>query len=312
MRNILYTLTFIVASLLGNMTYANEPVSACTMQYAPVCWSIEVQCIRAPCYPVRQTFGNQCMANMAKASNITVGECGNIPPVVWWDIDSHGCFASAGYTWESRAKKCLRPWESHVRIIFISPDKKTCTGISSAECLQIRLPSDKFWTNLYSNIVGFDHIQWYMYRLLILETNIENPPADSPSMVYSLIRVLSKSAVMIHEDAPFIGDWKLTSFNTTDVSNNNFTATFTKNRFSIKLCNNINGEYSLNGNIFIAPNSVSTMMYCDWLPMTLENAWNLNGATYSLVAIRRMAGSVGPTMQVTITMKNGNSFTFSN
>lgn len=46
--------------------------------------------------------------------------------------------------------------------------------------------------------------------------------------------------------------------------------------------------------------------------MTLENAWNLNGATYSLVAIRRMAGSVGPTMQVTITMKNGNSFTFSN
>lgn len=102
-----------------------------------------------------------------------------------------------------------------------------------------------------------------MYRLLILETNIENPPADSPSMVYSLIRVLSKSAVMIHEDAPFIGDWKLTSFNTTDVSNNNFTATFTKNRFSIKLCNNINGEYSLNGNIFIAPNSVSTMMYCD-------------------------------------------------
>ncbi len=67
----------------------------------------------------------------------------------------------------------------------------------------------------------------------------------------------------MHEDAPFIGDWKLTRFNNTDVSSANFKATFTKNRFSIKLCNNINGEYSLNGNIFVAPNSVSTMMYCE-------------------------------------------------
>ena len=46
--------------------------------------------------------------------------------------------------------------------------------------------------------------------------------------------------------------------------------------------------------------------------MTLENAWSLDGATYSLVAIRRMAGSIGPSMQMIITTKNGNIFTFSN
>ncbi len=79
MRYILYALALFVTFLLGSVTHAAEPISACTMQYAPVCGSVEVQCVRAPCYPVRQTFGNQCMANMANATNITIGECGAIP-----------------------------------------------------------------------------------------------------------------------------------------------------------------------------------------------------------------------------------------
>ena len=253
MRYILYILSFIIASLLGSMTYANEPIS------------------------------------------------------IWWDIDTHGCIASAGYSWEPRARQCLRPWESRVSFIFVAPNKQTCNGLSPSECLQIRRPFDGSWTSLYGDIAGFNYTEWYIYRLMVLETHLDNPPVDSPSIWYSFLRVLSKSRATMHEDAPFIGDWKLTRFNNTDVSSANF-----KNRFSIKLCNNINGEYSLNGNIFVAPNSVSTMMYCEWLPMTLENVWNLNGATYSLIAIRRMAGSVGPTMQVTITMRSGNSFIFSN
>lgn len=46
--------------------------------------------------------------------------------------------------------------------------------------------------------------------------------------------------------------------------------------------------------------------------MTLENAWNLDGATYSMMAVRRMAGSVGPTMYMTITTKTGDVFQFGN
>ena len=102
-----------------------------------------------------------------------------------------------------------------------------------------------------------------MYRLLVLETHLDNPPADSSSISYSLIRVLNKKPIIVSEDPSFIGDWKLTSFNNTDVSSGNFTAKFTKDGFSLKLCNNINGTYSLIGNKFIAPNSMSTMMYCE-------------------------------------------------
>lgn len=34
---------------------------ACTMEYAPVCAKVQVQCFRAPCYPIYTTYSNQCM-----------------------------------------------------------------------------------------------------------------------------------------------------------------------------------------------------------------------------------------------------------
>lgn len=48
----------------------------CTMEYAPVCASIQVQCIKAPCLPIKQTFGNKCMMNANKlAKFLYTGEC---------------------------------------------------------------------------------------------------------------------------------------------------------------------------------------------------------------------------------------------
>ena len=48
---------------------------ACTKEYKPVCGEVEVQCIKAPCPPLKQTFGNRCEAESAKAKNITEGAC---------------------------------------------------------------------------------------------------------------------------------------------------------------------------------------------------------------------------------------------
>ena len=64
---------------------ASSPVAAsddpvmCTMQYAPVCAMVEVQCVRAPCNPVKQTFGNSCMAAAANATVVSQGECDTAP-----------------------------------------------------------------------------------------------------------------------------------------------------------------------------------------------------------------------------------------
>ncbi len=49
---------------------------ACTMEYAPVCGMVEVQCIKAPCNPVPQTFGNGCSAcAQENVDSYTQGEC---------------------------------------------------------------------------------------------------------------------------------------------------------------------------------------------------------------------------------------------
>jgi heat shock protein HslJ len=101
-----------------------------------------------------------------------------------------------------------------------------------------------------------------MYRLLVLETKIENPPADGASIEYRLIRILNKKSV-VSENSPVVGEWKLTSFNSTDVSTGDFAASITKDRFAIKLCNNISGSYAIKNNIFSSPVMISTMMYCE-------------------------------------------------
>ncbi len=55
-------------------------IKMCTLEYAPVCAEVEVQCIKAPCYPVQETFSNSCMAWENKI--LYTGQCNsyvNVP-----------------------------------------------------------------------------------------------------------------------------------------------------------------------------------------------------------------------------------------
>lgn len=54
---------------------SKESPVACTMEYAPVCGEKQVQCIKAPCPPIKQTYGNKCQLNAAKATYLYSGEC---------------------------------------------------------------------------------------------------------------------------------------------------------------------------------------------------------------------------------------------
>ena len=98
---------------VGSTAHASSTPVMCTMDYTPVCGSVQVQCIQAPCDPVRQTYGNACTAGAAWATNITKGECESSVPgvIVGGDQDIHGCIGSAGYSWSASAGKCVRPWE---------------------------------------------------------------------------------------------------------------------------------------------------------------------------------------------------------
>lgn len=87
---------------------------ACTKEYMPVCGMKQVQCITAPCDPIRTDYGNRCMAEADGAFDITDGTCimsESPPPIVGDDRDEHGCIPSAGYSWDDSMKSCIRSWE---------------------------------------------------------------------------------------------------------------------------------------------------------------------------------------------------------
>jgi hypothetical protein len=87
-------------------------ITACTMEYNPICGSKSVQCIKAPCPAIQQTYGNICAMHVDKASFVSTGECKtDTPPIVWNDKDEHGCIGSAGYTWSQSKGECVRVWE---------------------------------------------------------------------------------------------------------------------------------------------------------------------------------------------------------
>ncbi len=53
-----------------------EETKICTMQYAPVCGEVQVQCIKAPCNPVKETFWNNCqLESNSLATYLYDGEC---------------------------------------------------------------------------------------------------------------------------------------------------------------------------------------------------------------------------------------------
>jgi len=54
--------------------HAAEP-TVCPMIYAPVCAAQQVECVKAPCYPVYHTYANDCLAGAEGAPVIHAGEC---------------------------------------------------------------------------------------------------------------------------------------------------------------------------------------------------------------------------------------------
>ena len=62
----------------GSVVCTDEQRQAqmCTMEYAPVCGLVQVQCITTPCNPIPQTFGNGCSAcAQGNVASYTIGEC---------------------------------------------------------------------------------------------------------------------------------------------------------------------------------------------------------------------------------------------
>lgn len=53
----------------------NKESVVCTKEYIPVCGEKQVQCVKAPCDPIKTTYGNRCESNAAGATYLYDGVC---------------------------------------------------------------------------------------------------------------------------------------------------------------------------------------------------------------------------------------------
>lgn len=53
----------------------DKDIRPCTKEYMPVCAEVKVECVTAPCDPIKTTFANRCEAENAGATNIIEGQC---------------------------------------------------------------------------------------------------------------------------------------------------------------------------------------------------------------------------------------------
>lgn len=97
--------------------------------------------------------------------------------------------------------------QSNELIYHVNSHTVDCSGVAPMKCMLIQKGeefNDEQWQNFYSKIDGFTFEAGYLYKLLVREEKVENPPADASSIKYNLIKILEKK-----EDPRFLvnGSW---------------------------------------------------------------------------------------------------------
>ena len=90
---------------------------------------------------------------------------------------------------------------SETKIMYIDSKLADCVGVGPQKCMLIRENSDSDWQMFYDKIEGFDYQEGTQYKLEVIITDVENPPADSSSLKYELKKVLVSSPTGIFDEA---------------------------------------------------------------------------------------------------------------
>ena len=97
---------------------------------------------------------------------------------------------------DNKSQITVRAMPYVLRKIIVADHQEDCIGVGPQKCLLTKLAgqtnSQTGWEYRYSGIEGFDYEPHYEYTLLIKNTTIANPPADTSSIHSKLIKILEK------------------------------------------------------------------------------------------------------------------------
>ena len=148
------------------------------------------------------------------------------------------------------------------KIIYVADTMVNCTGVAPQKCLQIKENENDNWTNFYSKIEGFDYEVGYTYKLKVEVSKIENPPADTSSEKYILLKILDKTKTPVSLAK---GSWLVVKIKDKSEFQRNPVITLTMPEGQIQgstSCNKFFGNVNLENNSFRVNNLGSTKMAC--------------------------------------------------
>jgi heat shock protein HslJ len=157
------------------------------------------------------------------------------------------------------------------KVFYINSQYKECTGVGPMKCLQYKESPTADWNLMYQGIEGFDYEPGYLYTIRVKQKKVKSPPADGSSIRYQLKKVISKEKDTNMEESMMRspeGKWLITSMvingKLTDVSAKAYEFEFKtagKQVFT-KICNNMSGGYTMEGNTIKFGPMRSTKMLC--------------------------------------------------
>lgn len=78
--------------------------------------------------------------------------------------------------------------------LYVASTMVECEGVGPQQCLRVKEHPDDAWSNFYGSIDGFTYEPRYTYTLLVEWRPVPDPPADSSSREYRLIRIVAQKA----------------------------------------------------------------------------------------------------------------------
>jgi len=196
-------------------------------------------------------------------------------------LESEASKADASETLQA---KTPQETEGEIKTLFIGPELVDCEGAGPQKCMLVKESPDGEYGLFYDQIEGFDYEEGYEYEIVVEVTKVENPPADASSLKYSLVEVVSKTAVSTEDtttESALEGTlWVLRSYidangDTADVlPDTNITAEFQDGKLAGNAgCNQYFGAYQLDGNALTVAVGGTTMMACPEPVMAQEQAY---------------------------------------